>query len=113
ANLGTMIVRSTNDTLVLRRVAEITATLTNLNYLYNSGTILIHGGTLTSNTSITNQLESLSLPGLIQGFGYIALTNELVNLGTIRSTNTVAGGDGKMNFINPAGGDVLDIFQGG
>ena len=41
---------------------------TNLNYVYNSGTILINGGTLTSDTSITNNNESPSLPGLIQGF---------------------------------------------
>lgn len=113
ANLGTMIIRGTNDTLVLRRVAEIGGSVTNLNYLYNSGTILINGGTLTSNTSITNEQQSVSLPGLIQGFGHIALTNELVNFGTIRSTNTVASGDGVLHFINPAGGNVLDIFQSG
>lgn len=112
ANLGTMIVKSSNDTLVLRRVAEITATVTNLNFLQNSGTIIINGGTLTSNTSITNQFESVSLPGLIQGFGHIALTNQLVNLGTIRSTNTVAGGDGILRFVNPAG-SALQINQSG
>ncbi len=86
--------------------------LTNLNYVYNSGTILINGGTLTSNTSMTNNNEGGSLPGLIQGFGTIALTNQLVNLGTIQSTNTVAGGDGILRFVNPAG-SALQINQSG
>jgi len=115
ANYGTMIVRSTNDTLALIRTAEITPTVTNLNYIYNSGTILINGGTLTANTSVTNAFESISLPGLIQGFGTVALTNELVNLGTIRSTNTLAGGDGILRFINSQAGDtdVVDIRQNG
>ena len=102
ANLGTMIIATTNDTLVLARTAEVSPVLTNLNYVYNSGTILINGGTLTSNTSVTNNNESISLPGLIQGFGTIALTNQLVNLGTIRSTNTVSGGNGILRFVNPA-----------
>ncbi len=112
ANLGTMIIATTNDTLQLLRTAEIQPTFTNLNYIYNSGTILINGGTLTSNTSITNQFESASLPGLIQGFGTVALTNELVNLGTIRSTNTVVGGDGILRFVNPAS-SALQIRQSG
>ncbi len=112
ANLGTMIIATTNDTLVLARTAEVTPTLTNLNYVYNSGTILINGGTLTSDTSVTNNDESISLPGLIQGFGTIALTNQLVNLGTIRSTNSAAGGDGILRFVNPAG-SALQINQGG
>jgi len=112
ANLGTMIIATTNDTLVLARTAEVSPVLTNLNYVYNSGTILINGGTLTSNTSVTNNNESISLPGLIQGFGTIALTNQLVNLGTIRSTNAVVGGDGILRFVNPAG-SALQINQSG
>lgn len=99
ANEGLMIVASTNDTLILSRTAEITTSVTNLNFIHNSGRILIHGGTLISHTSITNVFESTALPGLIQGFGKIFLTNQLVNLGTIRSTNTVTGGDGVMHFI--------------
>jgi hypothetical protein len=112
ANLGAMIIATTNDTLVLARTAEVSPVLTNLNYVYNSGTILINGGTLTSNTSVTNNNESVSLPGLIQGFGTIALTNQLVNLGTIRSTNAVTGGDGVLRFVNPAG-SALQINQSG
>jgi hypothetical protein len=112
ANLGTMIIATTNDTLVLARTAEVSPVLTNLNYVYNSGTILINGGTLTSNTSVTNNNENVSLPGLIQGFGTIALTNQLVNLGTIRSTNAVTGGDGILRFVNPAG-SALQINQSG
>ncbi len=114
ANLGTMIVATTNDTLVLARQAEINVNgnnVTNLNYLYNSGTIIINGGTLTSDTSITNNNESAGLPGLIQGFGTINLTNQLVNTGTIRSTNTVAGGNGILYFANP--GNILNIQQSG
>ncbi|MCS7049086.1 MAG: hypothetical protein NZ483_07315, partial [Verrucomicrobiae bacterium] len=99
ANEGLMVVATTNDTLVLSRTAEISATVTNLNFIHNSGRILIHGGTLISHTSITNVFESAALPGLIEGFGKIFLTNQLVNLGTIRSTNTVAGGNGVMHFI--------------
>ena len=105
ANLGTMIIATTNDTLVLARTAEVSPVLTNLNYVYN-------GGTLTSNTSVTNNNENVSLPGLIQGFGTIALTNQLVNLGTIRSTNAVTGGDGILRFVNPAG-SALQINQSG
>jgi len=118
ANLGTMIIATTNDTLVLARTAEIdgaTPFVTNLNYVYNSGTILINGGTLTSDTSITNNNDSATqagLIGLIQGFGTIALTNQLVNLGTIRSTNTVVGGNGILQFVNPAG-SALQINQSG
>ena len=113
ANRGTMVVATTNDTLVLSRTAEFGVGFTNLNYIYNSGTILINGGTLTSRTSITNKNEGVGLPGLIQGFGHIALTNELVNLGTIRSTNNVVGGNGEMHFVDPSGSTQLKITQGG
>lgn len=99
ANEGLMVVATTNDTLILSRTAEIGPSVTNLNFIHNSGRILINGGTLISHTSITNVFESPALPGLIQGFGKIFLTNQLVNLGTIRSTNTVSGGDGVMHFI--------------
>ena len=112
ANFGTMIVATTNDTLVLRRQAE-TGAVTNNNFIINTGTILINGGTLTANTAITNQFLGASLPGLIQGFGTIALTNQLVNLGTIRSTtNTVTGGEGVLRFVNPVG-SALQISQSG
>lgn len=112
ANLGTMIVQGPTDTLALLRQAEVSGApffVTNLNYLYNSGRIFINGGTLTANTSITNQFESASLPGLIEGYGRIALTNEIVNLGTIRATN------GVLQFINSQAGDtdIVEIRQSG
>jgi hypothetical protein len=108
ANFGTMIVSNATDTLDLRRMA----TGGSNNFIINTGTILINGGTLTANTAITNQFLSGSLPGLIQGFGTIALTNTLVNSGTIRSTNTVGAGSGILQFVNPAG-SALPINQGG
>jgi hypothetical protein len=111
ANFGTMIVSNATDTLVLRREAE-TGVVTNNNFILNTGTILINGGTLTANTAITNQFLSGSLPGLIQGFGTIALTNQLVNLGTIRSTNTTLSGNGVLQFVNPSG-SALQINQSG
>lgn len=110
ANFGTMIVATTNDTLVLRRQAE-TGAVTNNNFIINTGTILINGGTLTANTAITNQFLGASLPGLIQGFGTIALTNQLVNLGTIRSTTNIVPG-AALRFVNPVG-SALQINQSG
>ena len=84
ANYGWMTVLTSNDTLALLRQAEISPTVTNLNYIFNSGTIIINGGTLTANTSFTNRNEGVGLPGLIQGYGRIALTNLFVNSGTVQ-----------------------------
>jgi hypothetical protein len=112
ANYGTMIVAGAGDTLSLFRRAEISGAplyVTNLNYLYNSGRIFIRGGTLTSNTAITNQYESASLPGLIQGWGTFTYTNELDNLGTIRSSN------GVLRIYNYQPGDptLINLQQSG
>src|SRR5207249_4662942 len=98
ANFGTMVISNATDTLDLRRQASAG----NNNFIINTGTILINGGTLTANTALTNRFEGGTKPGLIQGFGTIAITNDLVNSGTIRSTN------GVLRFVNPTGGDVLD-----
>ncbi|MGO9245221.1 MAG: hypothetical protein ACLQDC_10710 [Verrucomicrobiia bacterium] len=108
ANFGTMIVSNATDTLVLER----SPTAGTNNFIINTGTIQINGGTLTADTGITNQFVSASLPGLIQGFGTIALTNLLNNSGTIRSTNTSVSGNGVLQFVNPAG-SALQINQGG
>jgi len=108
ANFGTMIVSNATDTLVLER----SPTAGTNNFIINTGTIQINGGTLTADTGITNQFVSASLPGLIQGFGTIALTNLLNNSGTIRSTNTSVSGSGVLQFVNPAG-SALQINQGG
>ncbi len=102
ANFGTMIVSNATDTLDLRR----RATPGNDNFIINTGTIIINGGTLTANTAITNQSASGS-PGVIKGFGTIALTNQLVNSGTIRSTN------GVLSFISPVGSVPLQVTQSG
>ena len=104
ANFGTMIVSNSTDTLELRRAAESLAG--HLNFIENTGTIILKGGTLTANAALTNRATGI-LPGLIQGFGRIAISNDLVNSGTIRSTN------GVLRFINPLGGDVLDVRQSG
>jgi hypothetical protein len=105
ANHGTMIISNATDTLELRRAAE--SLIGNLNFLENSGKIFINGGTLTANSALTNRAYSVARPGLIQGHGHIAITNDLVNLGTIRSTN------GVLHFVNPIGGAPLDIRQSG
>ncbi|MCG3147986.1 MAG: hypothetical protein PCFJNLEI_01428 [Verrucomicrobiae bacterium] len=105
ANFGTMIISNATDTLELRRAAE--SLIGNLNYIENSGRILINGGTLTANSALTNRAYGLAQPGLIQGHGHIAITNQLANLGTIRSTN------GVLHFVTPSGGAALDIRQSG